>query len=57
VFAYLESRHIYFIQQSAAVMASTSGVHLSGDVERFLDDTMYDSEDSLFDSDDNSIVN
>jgi hypothetical protein len=56
LFPCLESRQIYITQQSAAVMVSTSRVHLSGDVERIPEETLSDGENNLFDSDDNYSV-
>jgi hypothetical protein len=56
-FPCIGSRQIYITQQSAAVVASTSRMLLLGDdVERILEETLSDRENSLFDSDDDSSV-
>jgi hypothetical protein len=53
-FPCLERTQIYITQQSASVMESWR-TNLSGDdIERILEETLSDSESSLFDSDDDS---
>jgi hypothetical protein len=45
---------IYITQQSASVVESSRTCLSGDDIERILEDTLSDSESSLFDSDDDS---
>jgi hypothetical protein len=57
VFHLLKSGQIYITQESGAIMTSTNKASLSGDeVQKTLDETLSDSENSSFYSDDYSNV-